>query len=550
MLIGGRGSFDSVCSNGYLSRRRAAQARLWMADTGGLASQSNMSPFPVVPPGIFPLGSEIYATSALSPTVIDSSERMTTTSASHALTGPRILVVDDDKAFRVATRTLLEDEGYQVSLAPNGEQALGMLGEHDYDLLLSDMVMGKMSGLDLLTEVMKRKPDLPVIVVTGFGSIETAVEAMKIGAADYLTKPANNAELMIKVRRALEAVARDRELKLLRKELENTYSFGSMISQNQKMKEVFRQIQQVADTDVTILLQGESGTGKELVARALHFNSKRKAAPFVVVNCSAIPDNLMESELFGYEKGAFTGATRQRIGKFEEANSGTLFLDEIGDVAPSVQTKLLRVLQEKTFERVGGNQSITVDTRVVAATNRNLEVMVREGDFREDLYYRLNVFPITLPPLRERLEDIPLLAEHFLQRHRELAGGRELVFSPAAISDMVHYRWQGNVRELENLIKRAIIKAEGETITSLELPNVGPQPAQPAGDQTAGGDLDTPYKDYLGAIIRHAEERYLLRMLRLHKGNINQIAKLMDIDRKTVYRKLSEYSIDPASFRD
>ncbi len=475
---------------------------------------------------------------------------MTTTSASHALTGSRILVVDDDKAFRVATRTLLEDEGYQVSLAPNGEQALGMLGEHEYDLLLSDMVMGKMSGLDLLTEVMKRKPDLPVIVVTGFGSIETAVEAMKIGAADYLTKPANNAELMIKVRRALEAVARDRELKLLRKELENTYSFGSMISQNQKMKEVFRQIQQVADTDVTILLQGESGTGKELVARALHFNSKRKAAPFVVVNCSAIPDNLMESELFGYEKGAFTGASRQRIGKFEEAKSGTLFLDEIGDIATSVQTKLLRVLQEKTFERVGGNESITVDTRVVAATNRNLEVMVREGDFREDLYYRLNVFPITLPPLRERLEDIPLLAEHFLQRHRELAGGRVLAFSPAAISDMVHYRWQGNVRELENLIKRALIKAEGETITSLELPNVGPQPAQPAGDQTAGGDLDTPYKDYLGAIIRHAEERYLLRMLRLHKGNINQIAKLMDIDRKTVYRKLSEYSIDPSSFRD
>ncbi len=475
---------------------------------------------------------------------------MTTTSASHALTGSRILVVDDDKAFRVATRTLLEDEGYQVSLAPNGEQALGMLGEHEYDLLLSDMVMGKMSGLDLLTEVMKRKPDLPVIVVTGFGSIETAVEAMKIGAADYLTKPANNAELMIKVRRALEAVARDRELKLLRKELENTYSFGSMISQNQKMKEVFRQIQQVADTDVTILLQGESGTGKELVARALHFNSKRKAAPFVVVNCSAIPDNLMESELFGYEKGAFTGASRQRIGKFEEAKSGTLFLDEIGDIATSVQTKLLRVLQEKTFERVGGNESITVDTRVVAATNRNLEVMVREGDFREDLYYRLNVFPITLPPLRERLEDIPLLAEHFLQRHRELAGGRVLAFSPAAISDMVHYRWQGNVRELENLIKRAIIKAEGETIASLELPNVAPQPAQPAGDQAAGGDLDTPYKDYLGAIIRHAEERYLLRMLRLHKGNINQIAKLMDIDRKTVYRKLSEYSIDPASFRD
>jgi DNA-binding NtrC family response regulator len=462
-----------------------------------------------------------------------------------------ILVVDDDRAFRLATQTVLEDEGYCVTLSTNGTEALGLLERNEFDLLLSDMVMEKMSGIVLLQQVRARYPDLPVVMVTGFGSIQTAVEAMRIGALDYLTKPTNNDEMLIKIRRVLEIRTKDRELKMLREELRNTYSFNNMITRSDKMKDVITQVRQVADTDVTILIQGESGTGKELVAHALHFNSKRQRHPFVVVNCSAIPENLLESELFGYEKGAFTGAMKQRAGKFEEAHTGTLFLDEIGDISPSVQTKLLRVLQEKSFERVGGNNTVSVDTRVVAATNRNLEMMARQGDFREDLFYRLNVFPITLPPLRERLEDVPLLAEHFLQRHAGLAGGRVRFIGPNVISDMMNYTWRGNIRELENLMKRAIIKTLGDTITGMELPISEARPVQPvASDSAAAVNLNTPFKEYLGTILRDAEEKYLVRMLRLYKGNINQIARLMDVDRKTIYRKMSDYSIDPSSFRE
>jgi DNA-binding NtrC family response regulator len=461
----------------------------------------------------------------------------------------RILVADDDKAFRVATQTLLVDEGYQITLAPNGEDALTKLQGQEYDLLLSDLVMGKMSGIALLQQVKGTWPELPVIMVTGFGSIQTAVEAMRLGAADYLTKPSNNDELLIKIRRALDVRLKDRELKLLREELHNTYSFGNMISRSDKMKEVIGQIQRVGDTDVTILIQGESGTGKELVARALHFNSKRRVNPFVVVNCSAIPETLLESELFGYEKGAFTGAVKQRSGKFEDAQGGTLFLDEIGDLPSSVQTKLLRVLQEKTFERVGGNNPLTVDARIVAATNRNLETMVQQGTFREDLFYRLNVFPIKLPPLRERLEDVPLLAEHFLHRHANLAGGRVKYIAHGVINDMMNYSWRGNIRELENLLKRAIIKASGDTLTGIELPLSAPQ-ATPHPVETAPSvGFNTPFKEYLSTIIRDAEEKYITRMLRLYKGNINQIAKQMGVDRKTVYRKMADYSIQPTNYR-
>ncbi len=465
-------------------------------------------------------------------------------------TQPReqILVVDDDKAFRVATKTLLEDEGYKVMLASGGDEALAVLSTCEADLMLSDLVMTSMSGIELLERVKTTYPSLMVIMVTGFASINTAVEAMRLGATDYLTKPCNNAELLIKIRRSLDLRAKDRELKRLREELHTTYNFGNMISRSDKMKHVIQSIRQVADTDVTILIQGESGTGKELVARALHYNSTRAPKPFVAVNCSAIPENLIESELFGHEKGAFTGAMKLKLGKFEEANGGTLFLDEIGDLALPVQTKLLRAIQEKAFERVGGNVSLNVDTRIVVATNRNLELMSRTGDFREDLFFRLNVFPIHLPALRERLEDIPLLAEHFVHRYADLAGGRVKYLAPSVISDMMNYHWRGNIRELENLIKRAIIKTAGETIMSIELQTNEPQSGM-VKEPAAEAGLNIPYKDYIGAIMRDAEEKYLVRMLRLYKGNINQISKLMDIDRKTVYRKMSEYSIDPSSFR-
>jgi transcriptional regulator with PAS, ATPase and Fis domain len=269
----------------------------------------------------------------------------------------------------------------------------------------------------------------------------------------------------------------------------------------------------------------------------------------VAVNCSALPENLLESELFGYEKGAFTGAEKRRIGRFEEAHMGTIFLDEIGDMPMVIQTKLLRVLQDKTFTRIGGNASITADARVIAATNRNLETMMQTGDFREDLYYRLSVFPLTLPPLRERIEDIPLLAEHILEKNAHLSGGNVKSFSPGVLNDMMNYSWRGNIRELQNLIKRALIKTPVDVITFLELPG-GQEPsvkAEPAGEQISPS---VSFKEYLSAVVRDAEEKYLRKMLRLCTGNINQIAKSMDIDRKTVYRKMAEYSIDPSSYRE
>jgi DNA-binding NtrC family response regulator len=462
---------------------------------------------------------------------------------------PEIMIVDDDLAFRIGTQALLEDHGYSVTHAATGDEAKGKLAEHPCDCVLTDLVMPGISGIDLLEHIRTSHPGIPVIMVTGFASIRTAVEAMRRGAHDYVTKPCENAELLIKIERALEVRRKDRELKQLREELQIKFSFGNLISHSQSMKQVFRQIQQVTDTDVTVLIQGESGTGKELVARALHMNSRRAAHPFVAVNCSAIPEGLLESELFGHEKGAFTGAEKQRLGKFEEADTGTLFLDEIGDAPAPVQAKLLRVLQERTIERVGGHGSIAVETRVVAATNRNLELMMVQGDFREDLFYRLNVFPITLPPLRERLEDIPILAAHFLEEYASLGNGKVKQIAPAVMGEMVRYNWRGNIRELENLIKRAIIKSSGDTITSLELPGEGESGKPPAGDTPAPADTTIPYKEYLSAIVARAEESYLVRMLNLHKGNINAAAKAMEIDRKTIYRKIAEYRLDPASFR-
>jgi DNA-binding NtrC family response regulator len=462
--------------------------------------------------------------------------------------GLHILVVDDDRAFRIATETLLEDEGYTVRLAPGSEEALKALEDERFDLLLTDLVMGRMGGVDLLRSVKQRWPDLPVIMVTGFGSVASAVEAMRLGAADYLTKPTNNDELLIKVRKALESRERDQELQSLRDEFRRTYSFEQFTTRSPKMHAVIRQVQQVADTDLTVLIQGESGTGKELVARALHSSTGRRGGPFVAVNCSALPENLFESELFGHERGAFTGATQLRKGKFEEADGGTIFLDEIGDIPPGIQVKLLRVLQEKTFERVGSNRAQAVDTRVVAATNRDLEAMAARGDFREDLFYRINVFPIRLPPLRERLEDIPILVEQMLERHADLSGGRVRNVSPKVLSAMMMHQWRGNIRELENLITRAMVTTSGDTIERIDLPS-GEAAGSGSRAETDGPVLDLPYREYLDAILRHAEERYLIRMLSLWKGNINQISRQMGVDRKTIYRKLAEYSIDPGSFR-
>jgi DNA-binding NtrC family response regulator len=461
-----------------------------------------------------------------------------------------ILVVDDDKPFRIATTAVLSDEGYDVHTVTSAYDAITELRNRRYDLVLSDLVMEKMDGLQLLEHLSTHYPDIPAIMITGFGSIETAVSAMKAGAFDYLTKPCNNDELRIKVKRALEHKRNRQVLTSLQEEVLHLYTFHNIKSRNKKMREIFGLVNKVADTDVTVLLRGETGTGKELIAKAIHFNSPRRKKAFITVNCSAIPDQLFESELFGYVKGAFTGADRDRKGRAEEADGGTLFLDEIGYIPFPVQTKLLRFLEDKTFDRVGGTETVSSDVRIIAATNQPLEDMISSGTFREDVFYRLNIFPITLPPLRERLEDIPLLAEHFIEKYSTSYGSSVTKISPSAISSMMNYSWKGNVRELENIIKRAIIKTEGECITSIDIPgDESYSEMQSLPDMTAAIENNTPFKEYMKSIAMDAELKYLITVLRAKKGNINQVARMMNVDRKTIYRKLADYAIDIEQFR-
>lgn len=460
-----------------------------------------------------------------------------------------ILIVDDDKAFRIATVALLQDHGYSVGVATNGHEGKKRLTEQHFDLVLSDLVMEGTNGIELLQWIKANIPQTPVMMITGFGSINTAVEAMRLGAYDYITKPCDNDELLIKIGRVLGEKRKDRELQELRDEVQETYSFSNIVSRSESMKKVFKSVHQVAETDATVLILGETGTGKELLAKAIHYNSPRRNKSFVVITCSALSETLLESELFGHEKGAFTGAVKQRIGKFEDAHGGTVFLDEIGDVPLHLQTKLLRVLQEKEIERVGGNHPIPVDVRVIAATNRNLQEMIKDGKFREDLYYRLNVFPIQLPPLRSRLDDIPLLTEHFLQKHAPLTNGRVKQIGSSALALMMSCEWRGNIRELENVIKRAVIKTEGDTIHSIDIPTEASDDVKPYLPKSTGNG-EIPFKEYIKKITYDAESKYLVEMLERHQGNIKAVAELMEVDRKTIYRKIEEFGIDISKYRD
>ena len=455
-----------------------------------------------------------------------------------------ILIVDDDNAFRIATVALLEDNGFAVQVASSASQGQRIFEDQTFDLVLSDLVMEGMNGIEFLKWIKERSPETPVIMITGYASVKTAVEAIRLGAYDYITKPCDNDELLIKVRRVLEDRKKDREIRQLREELRGTYSFSNIVSQSDSMNQVFKSVRQVADTDATVLVLGETGTGKEMLAKAIHFNSSRKAKPFIVITCSALSESLLESELFGHEQGAFTGARRFRVGKFEEANRGTVFLDEIGDIPLHLQTKLLRVLQEKEIERVGGNRPIPVDVRVIAATNKDVAGMAKSGQFREDLFYRINVFPIHLPTLKQRLNDIPLLTEHFVRKHADLSGGRVTGVAPSVLSSLASHHWPGNVRELENIVKRALIKTEGTVITSVELPQ-GNRPS--ISSPVLSGE--TPFKDFIKTIVQNAESRYLIEMLERHQGNVKVVADLMDLDRKTVYKKIEEYGIDLARYR-
>ncbi len=447
----------------------------------------------------------------------------------------KVLVVDDDRRVLELLREFLQRMGLEVTTAATGPDALAIIEKGDLDVLLTDLVLPGIDGLELL-ESLGRMPMPPVaVVLTGHGSIESAVRAMRLGAFDYITKPLHLEEIRIVLKKALGFGQLRRENLQLRQQLRDKYRFENLIGHSQAMQSVQRMVEKVADTDSTVLIYGESGTGKELVARALHYNSHRRDRPLVVVNCSAIPQDLLESELFGHEQGAFTGAVRTRIGKFESAQGGTVFLDEIGDMSPQLQAKLLRVLQEHEIERLGGGSPIRVDVRIIAATHRNLEEAIKEGHFREDLYYRLNVIPIRVPPLRERKSDIPLLIQHFVQRFNVARAKRLEGFSQQAVEILMNYSWPGNVRELEHLVERMVI-LQGEGM--VEASHLPPPYLDAGGKKTQTAPVLPEEGMDLPAWIRDAERSLILQALERAGGVKNKAASLLGIQRTTLVEKM------------
>jgi len=449
----------------------------------------------------------------------------------------QILIVDDDVNIRKMIEiNLKKDKIYDIISAANGESCLKIIQDIIPDLVLLDIQMPGIDGIETLRRIKQENPKIPVVMMSAHGTIETAVKSMKLGAFDFITKPFSGDRLRLTVKNAIENSSLKAEVNRLRQELQERYRFKNIIGESGAMQEVFKSIKKVTDSNVTVLLQGESGTGKELIARAIHFESeKRKNKPFIPVNCSALPESLLESELFGHEKGSFTGASGRRIGKFEQADGGTIFLDEIGEMSPSTQVKILRVLQEREFERVGGNELIHVNVRIISATNKNLEEAIKKGEFREDLYYRLSVFPIVIPPLRERKEDISLLAQYFIEKYatREEKDVREL--SPDALELLMAYHWPGNVRELENAVERAVILASCDQILPKDLPaNV-----RAIGEKK----MAEPGSGQLNNWIEKLEEEALRKALLESEGNISLTARKLGIGRATIYRKAKKYGL-------
>ena len=446
----------------------------------------------------------------------------------------RILVVEDHETERRAVMSVLKSEGFSVFGAENADKALGYIDE-DIAVVLSDLHLGDVSGLQLLQLWKKRRPETQFILLTGHSSIDSAVEAIKGGAFDYLTKPINPDELILLIRRAMEMLQKDKEIDDLRRRLDQKFGLDQIVGQSTKMKEVFARIQRAAPVNATVLILGENGTGKELVAQALHHNSMRKKAPFVAVNCAAVPATLVESELFGHVKGAFTGATDRRIGRFEQADGGTLFIDEIGDFELGLQAKLLRVLETLTFTPVGGHEDKKVDVRVIAATSRDVPRMVEEGQFREDLYYRLNVVQIRLPALRERTDDVPLLVDHFLRELSERKGISPHRVSPEVMRRLLTYRWPGNVRELRNKLESMMIMADGETLTENDLP---PEIVDSA--QSAVTAKEVP----ANLTMEELEKLAITKALDQCKNNRTHAAERLGISVRTLQRKLRQYELE------
>jgi two-component system, NtrC family, response regulator AtoC len=443
----------------------------------------------------------------------------------------RILVVDDDQSSRELLARILSSAGHAVTALTDGREAIAALDAGDApDLVVSDIRMAEMDGLQVIDAFRERAPDTPVILVTAFGNIDGAVEAIRRGAIDYLSKPYDVDAIRLVVERALRQRALAMENRVLRRGLRDRYRLENVVGRSEAMLQVFKTAARVASTDATVLIQGESGTGKELVARAIHTASPRAPGPFVAVDCGAIAEGVLESELFGHARGAFTGAQAARRGLFEEAHRGTLFLDEIGDVGPNLQARLLRALQEGTIRRVGANEPIAVDVRVVAATNRDLEAAVRAGTFRADLYYRLHVVSIRIPPLRERREDIPLLAEHFAQKHGRPEGS---AISPAARELLVAHSWPGNVRELENVVARALALNPSGVIMAEDLPDAIRHAQAESAPAPTPSTADRP-------TLAELERRYATQVLEETGGNKTRAAEILGIDRKTLYRILGE----------
>ena len=456
-----------------------------------------------------------------------------------------ILVVDDQAAHCELMRSALVAAGHAVQTAASGEQALECVRTRDVGLVLTDQQMPGMSGLELLRRLHEQRPQLPVVIVTAHGTVATAVDAMRAGAADFIQKPFTPEELLLVVRRVLERQELVEEVRSLRARSGDPYRFENIVSKSPRMNEVFEMIRNLADLDTTVLITGETGTGKECVAHAIHHHSRRRDQRFVRINCGALTESLLESELFGHERGAFSGATQARRGKFEYAAGGTLLLDEIGDISPVMQVKLLRVLQEKEIQRVGGNDTIHVDVRILATTNTDLEQALATGHFRADLFYRLNVVRIHLPPLRERLEDVPLLAGHFLKMFADKSGRRVLQLGPQAMDQLLAYHWPGNVRELGNVIERAAALARGDSVDSVDIP----RPLVAAGDARAAFPLDLPFKDGRAQVVADYERAYLAECLKRHHGNIAQCAQYCGVDNKTFYRKMQDYGLDKRDFK-
>jgi len=430
---------------------------------------------------------------------------------------------------------ICQERGHQTVAYASGQKALENLATHAPQLVISDLRMDKVGGLDILRECREVLPQTPVILITAYKTVETALEAMKLGAYDYITKPFKVDELQLTIQRALDNQSLVRENRNLRQIVKEKYRFENIIGTSGKMQEIYNLIAKVADTDSTILIQGESGTGKELVARALHFNSTRQHQPFVAINCSALPENLLESELFGHKKGSFTGAVQDKIGLFEEAEQGTIFLDEVNSMAQPLQTKLLRVLQERQIRRVGDTKSIPINVRVLAATNEVLGEKIKGGNFREDLYYRLAVIPIEMPALRERPDDIPLLVAHFLQKNAAQTGTEAKKIDPKAVDMLAAYRWPGNVRELENAVERACALCDDGIVRVTDLP---PQVVRHASTPQTEHTGTMPVGQTLDEYIRDQERRYIEETIKYNGNSREKAAKMLGISMATLYRKL------------